>query len=357
MPAPRGVQFPAMSAKDSVFLKACRREPVPYTPIWLMRQAGRYQPEYRAIRGKVSFLELCKTPGLACEVTVRAVEQLGVDAAILFADILLILDPLGVSFRFDDGHGPQIDKPLRSAADVDRVAVSIDAKEDLGYVMEAIGMIRERLDPMGVPLIGFAGAPFTLASYAIEGAGSRDYRHTKKLMYGDEGAWNELMTRMSGAIIDYLSAQIDAGVHAVQLFDSWIGALSRADYERYVQPHVARIFSALDGRVPLIHFGQGNPELYPAMKDAGGDIISVDWRLPLSEVWSRLGDDVGVQGNLDPVSLLAPREAMFERAKAVLDDAGGRLGHIFNLGHGVLRWSEVAQVQALVSYVHEQSAR
>ena len=347
-----------MSAlEDSVFLKACRREPTPYTPIWLMRQAGRYQAEYRAIRKKVSFLELCRTPELACEVTVHAVDQLGVDAAILFADILLILDPLGVDFHFEEGHGPKIDTPVRTNADIDAIAESIDSKESLGYVMDAIRLIRKELDPKGVPLIGFAGAPFTLASYAIEGGGSRDYRHCKALMFGDEGAWNELMSRISAALTDYLLAQIDAGVHAVQLFDSWVGALSVADYRRYVLPHVAGIFDAVRGKVPAIHFGQGNPELYPVLKEAGGDVISVDWRLPLSEAWSRVGDDVGIQGNLDPVSILATREAMFERAQAVLDDVDGRPGHIFNLGHGILRWSEVPQVQALVDYVHERSAR
>ncbi len=345
------------SVEDSVFLKACRREPTPYTPIWLMRQAGRYQAEYRAIREKVSFLELCRTPELACEVTVHAVNQLDVDAAILFADILLILEPLGVDFHFDPGHGPKIDNPLRSTTDIDRVAESIDAKDSLSYVMDAIRLIRHQLDPKGVPLIGFAGAPFTLASYAIEGAGSRDYRHTKALMFSDEGAWNELMGRISRAITDYLLAQIDAGVHAVQLFDSWVGALSAADYERYVLPHVAPIFDAVRGKVPAIHFGQGNPDLYPLLKQAGGDVISVDWRLPLSEAWSRVGDDVGIQGNLDPVSILSSEEAMFERAQAVLDEADGRPGHIFNLGHGILRWSEVPQVQALVRYVHERSAR
>jgi len=327
------------SVQDSVFLKACRREPVPYTPIWLMRQAGRYQAEYQAIRAKVSFLELCRTPELACEVTVHAVNQLGVDAAILFADILLILEPLGVDFHFEKGHGPKIDTPLQGEGAVDRVATEIDAKDSLGYVMDAIRLIREQLDPKGIPLIGFAGAPFTLASYAIEGGGSRDYRHTKTLMYGDEGAWNELMSRVSGAIADYLLAQIDAGVHAVQLFDSWVGALSAQDYARYVQPHVAKIFEAVKGKVPAIHFGQGNPELYPLLKETGGDVISVDWRLPLDEAWRRVGDDVGIQGNLDPVSVLAPREAMLERAKAVLDQADNRPGHIFNLGHGILRWS------------------
>jgi len=345
------------SVQDSVFLKACRREPTPYTPVWLMRQAGRYQAEYRAIREKVSFLELCKTPELACEVTVHAVNQLNVDAAILFADILLILDPLGIDFHFEPGAGPKIDTPIRTTADIDRVAESIDSKDSLGYVMNAIKLIRQQLDPKGVPLIGFAGAPFTLASYAIEGAGSRDYRHTKALMFSDEGAWNVLMSKISGAIIDYLLAQIDAGVHAVQLFDSWVGALSAADYRRYVLPHVLPIFEAVRGKVPAIHFGQGNPDLLPLIKEAGGDVISVDWRLPIDEAWSRVGDDVGLQGNLDPVSILASEEAMFERTQKVLDQADNRPGHIFNLGHGILRWSEVPQVQALVRYVHEQSAR
>lgn len=343
--------------EESVFLKACRREPVPYTPIWLMRQAGRYQKEYQAIRAKVGFVELCKTPELACEVTVHAVDQLGVDAAILFADILLILEPLGVDFHFETGAGPKIDQPLRTPKDIDRVADEIDAATDLGYVMESIKLIRSELDSRRIPLIGFSGAPFTLASYAIEGAGSRDYHHTKTLMYSDEGAWNTLMDRMSRAIAGYLNAQIDAGAQAVQLFDSWVGALSVADYRRYVQPHVKKIFAALGDRVPTIHFGQGNPELYPAMKEAGGHVISVDWRLPVGEAWERLGDDVGIQGNLDPVSILGPRDVMFERAKDVLDSAAGRPGHIFNLGHGILRYSQVPQVQALVEYVHEASSR
>ncbi|MCB9592922.1 MAG: uroporphyrinogen decarboxylase [Sandaracinaceae bacterium] len=346
------------SIQDSCFLKACRREPTPFTPVWLMRQAGRYQAEYREIRKKVSFLELCKTPELACEVTVHAVDQLGVDAAILFADILLILEPLGVPFHFDEGHGPVIDGPVRTNADIDRVAESIVATESLGYVMDAIRLIRADLEPRGVPLIGFSGAPFTLASYAIEGGGSRDYRHCKALMFGDEGAWNALMAKISGAITNYLLAQIDAGVHAVQLFDSWVGALSPADYRRYVLPHVAPIFDAIRPTgVPAIHFGQGNPELLPVIKEAGGDVISVDWRISMDDAWSRVGPDVGIQGNMDPVAILAPREAMFERAQAVLDEVGGRPGHVFNLGHGLLRWSEVPQVQALVEYVHERSAR
>lgn len=341
---------------DPVFLKACRREPVPHTPIWLMRQAGRYQASYQAIRAKTDFVGLCKTPELACQVTIDAVDQLGVDAAILFADILLILEPLGIPFRFEQGKGPRIDTPVRDAKAIDAVADEIDPNDGLGYVMEAVRLIRAELKPE-VALIGFAASPFTLASYAIEGAGSRDYRHCKTLMYSDEGAWNALMDKMSRAIAAYLHAQIDAGAQAVQIFDSWVGALSEVDYRRYVMPHVKGIFDSLEGRVPRIHFGQGNPRLYPALKEAGGDVISVDWRIPLDQAWDLVGHDVGIQGNMDPVAVLASRDVMFEHAQRVLDEAGGRDGHIFNLGHGILRWSTVDQVKALVDYVHEKSAR
>jgi uroporphyrinogen decarboxylase len=339
----------------SVFLSACRREPTPFTPIWLMRQAGRYQPEYRALREKVSFLELCRTPELACQVTVQAVEQLGVDAAILFADILLILEPLRVGFTFEKGEGPHIEHPIRTTADIDRIPAEVDAAGELAYVMQTVRLVKKELAGK-VPLIGFSGAPFTLASYAIEGGGSRDYHHTKALMYGDEGAWNVLMQKLSSAISRYLIAQIDAGAEAVQLFDSWVGCLSPSDYVRYVQPHVRSIFDAVGGRVPMIHFGQGNSELLPLIKEAGGDVISVDWRVPLGRAWDRLGD-VAIQGNLDPVSILAPRAVMLDRAKDVLDQAAGRPGHIFNLGHGILQYSTVDQVRALVDYVHEASSR
>lgn len=345
-----------MNEADSVFLKACRREPTPYTPIWLMRQAGRYQPSYRALREKVSFVELCRRSDLACEVTVKAIDDIGADAAIIFADILLVLEPLGVGFEFTKGDGPHIASPLRTPADIDRVATDVDAAESLSYVMESIRLTVRDLNGR-VPVIGFSGAPFTLASYAIEGGGSRDYHHTKTLMYSDEGAWNELMARLSRCVAGYLNAQIDAGAQAVQLFDSWVGCLSVSDYERYVQPHVRGIFEALGDRVPVIHFGQGNPELLPALRAAGGHVLGADWRVRLDTAWDRVGHDVGIQGNLDPVSILAPREVMFERAKAVLDQAGGRPGHVFNLGHGILQWSTVDQVKALVDYVHEASAR
>ena len=319
-----------------------------------MRQAGRYQPEYRALREKVSFIELCKTPELACEVTVRAVEQLGVDAGIIFADILLVLEPLEIGFEFTDDAGPRILSPIRTAAQVDAVAEDIDAAGSLSYVMDAIRATRKELN---VPLIGFAGAPFTLASYAIEGGGSKNYYETKKLMLGDEALWNTLMAKFSRAVARYLNAQIEAGAQAVQLFDSWVGCLSATDYRRYVLPHTQAIFDALPNDVPAIHFGTGNPALYPALKEAGGDVIGVDWRLSIDDAWSALGSDVGIQGNLDPAALLASPSALRARASEVLDSAAGRPGHIFNLGHGIMPEASVAQAQALVAHVHEASRR
>lgn len=338
----------------SVFLQACRREPTAYTPIWIMRQAGRYQPEYRALREKVSFIELCKTPELACEVTVRAVEQLGVDAGIIFADILLVLEPLRIGFEFTDDAGPKILSPLRTAAQIDAVAENIDASGSLSYVMDAIRTTRNELS---VPLIGFAGAPFTLASYAIEGGGSKDYFETKKLMYGDEGLWNALMAKFSDAITRYLNAQIDAGAQAVQLFDSWVGCLSPSDYRRYVLPHTRSIFDGLNKGVPAIHFGTGNPELYPAMKQAGGDVIGIDWRVSIDQAWAELGEGVALQGNMDPAALLTDTDTLRRKASEVLESAAGRPGHIFNLGHGIMPQASVAQAQALVAHVHEASQR
>jgi uroporphyrinogen decarboxylase len=339
----------------SAFLKACRGEPTSYTPIWLMRQAGRYQPEYRAIRAKVSFVELCKTPDLAAEVTILPVTQLGVDAAILFADILLILEPLGIGFEFTKGDGPHIEKPVRTRKDIDDVASDIKAEQSLGYVMDTVRRVRKGL-PASVPLIGFAGAPFTLASYAIEGGGSKDYLHTKKLMYSDEGAWNVLMEKLTTAVIDYLNAQVKHGAQALQVFDSWVGALSPGDYARYVKPHMKRLFAALDKSVPHIHFGTGTATLLQHQKEAGGDVIGFDWRVELGPTWERLGARA-VQGNLEPYSLLAPREELKRRASEVLASAGGRPGHIFNLGHGIFPEATVDQVKALVDHVHETSQR
>lgn len=339
----------------SEFLKACRGEQTTHTPIWLMRQAGRYQPEYMAIKAKHTFMEMCQTPEIATEVTLLPIKQMPVDAAILFADILLVLEPLGVGFEFTKDHGPRINQPIRTPADVDRVATSIDAEHSLGYVMDAIRMIRGELGGK-IPLIGFAGAPFTLASYMIEGGGSRDYLYTKELMLGDKGAWDALMSRLCDALVDYLNNQVKAGAQALQIFDSWIGALSPADYVQYVQPHMRDLIGRLDRSVPLIHFGTGNPALYPAMRAAGGDVIGMDFRTDLGAMWEQLGD-VAVQGNLDPSALLAPREVLKARADAVLASAGGRPGHIFNLGHGLFPRAPVDQVKALVDHVQEASAR
>jgi uroporphyrinogen decarboxylase len=320
-----------------------------------MRQAGRYQPEYRALRAKYGFIEMCKSSDIAAEVTLLPVTQLGVDAAILFADILLILEPLGVGFQFTKDDGPRIDHPLRTSKDVDAVAAKIDAEESLGYVMNTIKKVRSAL-PSKTALIGFSGAPFTLASYVIEGGGSRDYMFTKGMMLGDTGAWNALMEKLTLAVAAYLNAQVKAGAQALQVFDSWIGALGPSDYARYVQPHMKRLFSLIDRSVPVIHFGTGNPALYPLMREAGGDVIGIDFRCDLGKTWDALGD-VAVQGNIDPYSLLAPRAELQARAQQVLDGARGRKGHVFNFGHGMFPEASVDQVKALVDYVHEASAR
>jgi uroporphyrinogen decarboxylase len=339
----------------SEFLRACRRESTAFTPIWLMRQAGRYQPEYRALRERFGFIEMCKNSEVAAEVTLLPVTQLGVDAAIIFADILLILEPLGIGFHFSKDDGPKIEKPIRSAADIDHVASQIDPEESLGYVLQAIKNTRSGL-PANVPLIGFAGAPFTLASYVIEGGGSRDYLHTKALMWSDPGAWHALMEKLTRALALYLNAQVKAGAQALQLFDSWIGCLSPSDYSQYVQPHMTKLFAAIDNRVPVIHFGTGNPALYPLMKAAGGDVIGLDFRCELGPTWDALGD-IAVMGNLDPYSLLAPLPELRKRAAHVLDGARKRPGHIFNLGHGIFPSASVDKVRALVDIVHELSAK
>jgi uroporphyrinogen decarboxylase len=339
----------------SEFLRACRREPTAFTPIWLMRQAGRYQPEYRALRERFGFIEMCKNSDVAAEVTLLPVAQLGVDAAIIFADILLILEPLGIGFQFTKDDGPRIDRPIRDAAAVNAVAAIIDAEESLGYVLEAIKKTRSGL-PANVPLIGFSGAPFTLASYVIEGGGSRDYMHTKALMWRDPGAFYALMEKLTDALVRYLKAQVKAGAQALQVFDSWVGCLSPSDYQSAVQPHMKRLFRELGHEVPVIHFGTGNPSLYPLMKAAGGDVIGLDFRCDLAATWDALGE-VAVMGNLDPYSLLAPREILQQRAERVLAGARERAGHIFNLGHGMFPEASLDQAKALVDFVHEKSAR
>lgn len=337
---------------DHPFMRACRRQDVPYTPIWLMRQAGRYMPEYRAVRSKHSFLELCKNPDAAAEVTVRAVERLGVDAAIIFADILLIVEPLGFGLEFTEGHGPVIQDPVRTAADVDRLA-DVDAAVELDFVYEAV---RRAKAALRVPLIGFAGAPFTLASYIIEGGGSRHYVRTKRFMYDEPEAWHTLMRRLTDAVSSYLNAQIAAGADVVQLFDSWVGCLAPDDYRRFVLPHVKRLIDELTPGTPVIHFGTDTSGLLELQRQAGGDVIGLDWRIDLAAGWQRLGD-VGVQGNLDPLVLFAPHDELRARATSILAAAAGRPGHIFNLGHGILPETPVDNVVALVDMVHEISSR
>ena len=345
--------FAAVSLRDHPLLKACHREAVPYTPIWLMRQAGRYMPEYRALRERVGFLSLCTNPELAAEVTVTAVRRLGVDAAIIFADILLPLLPMGVGLRYEDG--PAIERPIRSAADLERLA-PVDPAASLHFVADAIRIVRSELPDR--PVIGFAGAPFTLASYLIEGGASRDYRHTKSLMYREPAAWDRLMTMLARITADYLAMQAAAGAEVVQLFDSWVGALSPADYRRFVLPHSRASLASCAGHVPAIHFGTGTAGLLEAMRDAGGEVIGLDWRVDLSEAWSRLGPGVAVQGNLDPiVVMLAGRDEIRRQVRVILDRAGGRPGHIFNLGHGILPQTPVDNVIALVDMVHEMSRR
>jgi uroporphyrinogen decarboxylase len=337
--------------QDSVFMRACRREPVPYTPIWLMRQAGRYMREYREVRAKTTFLELCKTPSLAAEVTVAAVERLGVDAAIIFADILLILEPLGLDLEFAAGEGPVIHNPVRRASDVDRLR-ELEDVNGLEFVNEAIRQTRRALKP-DIPLIGFSGAPFTLASYVTEGGGSKNYVYTKQLMYNDRGAWHAMMSLIARGLVKYLNAQIAAGAQAVQLFDSWVGCLSPDDYREFVLPHTRAVIQDVTPGVPVIHFGTGTAALLELMREAGGDVIGLDWRVRLDEGWERVGHDVAVMGNLDPVALFADREILEAEAKKVLNQAGNRAGHIFNLGHGILPDTPVENVIALVDMVHE----
>jgi len=349
-------ELAARSKLDELpFMRACRREPTPYTPIWLMRQAGRYMPEYRRVREKHSFLEMCQRPDLAAEVTVTAVERLGVDAAIIFADILLPLVPMKVGLHYEVGDGPVIDRPLRTAADLDRIApVAVD--ESLGFVAKSIRLVQRALAGR-VPLIGFAGAPFTLASYLIEGGGSRQYQATKTLMYTEPATWNRMMEMIARVTAEYLNMQIDAGADVVQLFDSWVGSLGPDDYRRFVLPHTRAVISAVRAGVPVIHFGTVTGNLLELMREAGGDVIGLDWRVDLGEAWARLGDGVAVQGNLDPMALFAEIPEIRRRAQSILDSAGGRPGHIFNLGHGILPQTPVDHAIALVDAVHELSRR
>ena len=343
------------------FLRACRLESVDATPVWFMRQAGRYMAEYRAIREKYSLLEICYHPELAAEVTLQPVRALGVDAAILFADILLPTIPLGVGLEFAKGEGPVLQNPVRTMDDVKNLR-PVNPESDLGYVMDAIRLLRGTLRPgsaqalSGVPLIGFCGAPFTVASYLVEGGSSREFVKTKTMMYSAPEVWHALMDKLSDVLRDYLVAQIRAGAQAVQVFDSWVGALNPQDYETFVLPYSQKILQAAKKEnVPVIHFGTNTTTLLPLMKRAGGDVIGLDWRIPLDDGRKILGEDVAVQGNLDPALLFAPLPELKARVRDILKRANGKPGHIFNLGHGILQNTPVDHVKAVVDMVHEYS--
>ncbi|HAR31007.1 MAG TPA: uroporphyrinogen decarboxylase [Gammaproteobacteria bacterium] len=339
---------------DKTFLRACRGEATEYTPIWLNRQAGRYMPEYHAVKGRMPSLAFFKNPELAAQATLDAQRILGVDAAILFADLLPILEPMGLALDYKAGEGPVFANPLRSAADV-AALVTAPAEESTPYIAETVRNVLSGL-PAPVALIGFAGAPFTLASYAIEGKGSRNYVHVKRMMYEAPAVWDALMTKLVWQVASYLELQIAAGVEAVQLFDTWVGCLSVADFERYVLPHLTALIERLRGKVPVIYFGTGNAHLLPRTLAAGPDVLALDWRVPLGSTWQALGV-TAVQGNLDPIVLCADRATVAEQARRVLAEAGDRPGHIFNLGHGIIPETPVDNVKFLVDFVHETSAR
>jgi uroporphyrinogen decarboxylase len=335
---------------DSRLLRAMRNEVTDTTPVWIMRQAGRYLPEYMAVRNKVTFIELCKRPDLAAEVTLSAQQILGVDAAILFADLLPLLEPMGLDLEYQKGEGPVIHNPIRTVAEVDRVK-PLDDVSSLHFVFETVKLVRAAL-PKNIPLLGFAGAPFTLASYAIEGGGSKNYLGTKRLMNGDRGAWHELMSRLVSSLVKYIQAQIDAGCQAIQLFDSWAGCLSPNDYAEFVYPYTKSIIEALPKNVPVINFLTGNPALLPLQSAAGGQVIGIDWRVDIADARRQLGPSRCIQGNMDPVLLMAD-EATLRREVTRIINGAGRRAHIFNLGHGVFPEVPPEAVKTLVKLVHE----
>ena len=338
---------------DSLFMKACRREPTDVTPVWMMRQAGRYMSEYRAVRDNVSFLDLCANPQLCSEVMCTAVEKLGVDVAIIFSDLLPILVPMGCDLEFVKGDGPVIHNPIRSVTDIDRIK-PLESNDELQFVMDTVSQTRADL-PVDMPLIGFSGAPFTLASYMIEGGGSRNYAHAKSFMFSDQSAWKELMQRLTDSIVIYLKGQIEAGAQCVQLFDSWAGCLNVQHYRDYVYPFVKQIIERLPKEVPVINFGTGNPELLPMYADTEASVIGIDWRVRLDDAWDAVGHDKAVQGNLDPTILLTDPTTIRQHVKEILSQANNRPGHIFNLGHGILPQTPVDNAISLVDAVHELS--
>ncbi|TMK36703.1 MAG: uroporphyrinogen decarboxylase [Actinobacteria bacterium] len=343
-----------MAPSTDRLLCALRREPVDRTPVWFMRQAGRYLPEYRQLRGDRDILETIRIPDEAVEITLQPLRRMPLDAAILFSDIVVPLVAIGVAFRIEAGRGPVLDEPIRSRADVDRLR-PLEPEADEPYTLEAVRALRRELQ---VPLLGFAGAPFTLASYLIEGGPSRDHARTKGLLFADPPTWDALMGALVDVVVPHLRAQVGAGASALQIFDPWVGALAPAPYRAHVLPHMRRLFSEIaDLAVPVIHFGVGTSELLELMRDAGGDAIGVDHRIPLDRAWERLGPATAIQGNLDPAVLLAPWDVVEREAIDVLDRAGGRPGHVFNLGHGVLQDTPVESVQRLVELVHARSER
>jgi len=344
-----------MSAPDSVFVRACKALPVDRTPVWFMRQAGRYMAEYRAVRKQYSLIEICKKPEVAADVTITAAEALKVDAAIIFADLLLPLEVMGLPFRFEAGEGPVIEKPIRAKEDVNRLRT--DRAAELGYVSEAIRIVCKHFGDR-LPMIGFCGAPFTLASYMIEGGGSRNYVHTKKMMYNSPSVWGELMRKLVAVTSEYAAEQVAAGADTIQIFDSWVGCLSVEDYRRYVLAHVTDLVKKLQKTgVPIIYFGTDSATLLPSMKETGAEVIGLDWRAPLDEAWASMGYQGAVQGNLDPVLLFADWKEIKSRAEDVLRRANGRAGHIFNLGHGILPETPVDNVKALAQFVREHSQK
>lgn len=337
------------------FLKACKRIPAKRTPVWLMRQAGRYMKEYMAIREKYSFLEMCRNPEIACEVTLQPIRKFDLDAAIIFADILLPLPGMGIQLEFAKNEGPVIKNPVRTRKDIEAIRI-INPAEDVPFLLEAIKLVKKELSGK-VPLIGFSGAPFTIASYIIEGEGSRNYVHTKSLMYSDPDSWHLFMNKISDVIIAYLNAQVDAGAQCLQLFDSWVGCLGPDDYKNYVLPYTKKVISSVNKSVPLINFSTNTGTYLDIAKEAGADIIGVDWRVRLDTAWNIIGHDKAIQGNLDPVILFAPVPVIKKRVKEIIDMAGGRPGHIFNLGHGIILGTPVDNVKAVVDAVHEYSAK
>ncbi len=336
---------------NDTFLRACRREPADHTPIWLMRQAGRYMSEYRAIRERYGFLEMVKTPEVAAEVTMQPINAFAMDAAIVFADILPPLEGMGLNLTFEKGEGPVLHNPLRSPADIEALRQP-DPRESVSYTIETVRLVKRELAGR-IPLIGFSGAPFTLASYAVEGGSSRDYRHAKKLMYGEPQSWRTLMDKLSLLVSDYLLAQIEAGADAVQIFDSWAGALSPFDYAEYVLPYVQRCIARVkeQSSVPVIYFGTDLNGMLALLRETGADVLGADWRINLDDAWAQYGDQVAIQGNLDPATLFAPWPEVERRATDILQRAGGRPGHIFNLGHGILTETPVENVKRLVEFV------